>query len=230
MQFNASRVLPLMLAMALAGCGTAGNQLRPAVSERSLALAAAAASTTEAVPTETELRELEAKSPDRLIENAPPEPGVKGIFPSPPKDDLGNFGKVNDTLFRGARPTDRGLEQLKAMGVRTIVNFENDKKVVEHERQWCESHGIKFYSIALSVVTPPKQAKIDEWLRYAEDDGNRPLYFHCMQGRDRTGTAALTYRMHHDKWKFDQAYAEMKSYKFHTYLLGLQFYIRNYKP
>ena len=60
------------------------------------------------------------------------------------------------------------------------------------------------------------------------DPAARPLYFHCMQGRDRTGTAAFTYRVRHDGWNFDQAYTEMKGFHFHTYLLGLQAFIRLY--
>ncbi|MDB5100537.1 MAG: hypothetical protein JWM80_4958 [Cyanobacteria bacterium RYN_339] len=217
------RLSSLVLLAALAGCGT------------SPALTAARATTgtptvQEAVPSDTELKALEAASPDELIENAPTEPGMaKGIWPHPPAEDLGNFGKVNDTLFRGARPTDKGLEQLQAMGVRTIVNFENDKQAVAHEAAWCMAHGIAFHAIPLSVITPPKQAKVDEWLKFADDTSVQPLYFHCMQGRDRTGTAALTYRIRHDKWTFDKAYSEMKAYHFHTYLLGLQFYIRHFK-
>lgn len=215
-------LISLVLLAALAGCSKA-----PLAAPK----APAAVAVQEAVPSEAELARLEAASPDELIDNAPPEPGMdeKGIWPKPPAEDLGNFGKVTDTLFRGARPTDKGLEQLQAMGVKTIVNFENDKQAVAHEAAWCTAHGIAFHSIALSVITPPRQAKVDEWLKYAQDPSLQPLYFHCMQGRDRTGTAALTYRLRHDHWKFDQAYAEMKSYHFHTYLLGLQYYIRHFK-
>src|SRR5436305_1978067 len=131
----------------LAGCGAS-----PAVVTATRA-AAPPATAQEAVPSAAELKALEAASPDELIDNAPPEPGMseKGIWPKPPDEDLGNFGKVDESLFRGARPTDKGLEQLQAMGVKTIVNFENDKKAVAHESAWCMAHGIAFHSIALSV-------------------------------------------------------------------------------
>lgn len=196
----------------------------------------------EVVPTQSQLDALAAASPDHLIPNAPPEPGATmtaqsfsfgSLFswlpwPKPPAGDLGNFGKVNDTLWRGARPTDAGLAQLQAMGVKTIVNFENDANAVAHEQAWCQAHGVTFHSIALSVVTPPKQSNIDQFLQYANDPSDLPLYFHCMQGRDRTGTACFVYRISHDHWTFKQAYTEMKSYHFHTFLLGLQEYIREY--
>ena len=223
--------LPLLLAALLAGCNATSVLGTPSARAGQPLGALAVSKDAEAVPSEAELALLEQRSPDELIENAPAEPGVKlqGLWPQPPKEDLGNLGHVEDTLWRGARPTDKGLAQLQGeMGIRTIVSFENDKKVVEHEKAWAEAHGVKFYSIAMSVITPPKQAKVDEWLKIAEDPANRPLYFHCMQGRDRTGVAGLTYRIHHDHQPFATAYTEMKQFKFHTYLLGLQWYIRHY--
>ena len=54
------------------------------------------------------------------LDDAPLEPGMDatGIWPHPPAEDLGNFGKVDDTLWRGARPTDKGLEKLAALRAR----------------------------------------------------------------------------------------------------------------
>ncbi|MNX96991.1 hypothetical protein D3C86_1293370 [compost metagenome] len=114
------------------------------------------------------------------------------------------------------------MDMLAAMGCKTIVNFENDKKVVAQEKAWAEARGIKFVSIPLSIITPPKIENINKFLTLANDPAARPLYFHCMQGRDRTGTAAFAYRISHDRWSYDKAYEEMKAYKFHTYLLGLR--------
>lgn len=216
--------MALLLASALAGCGTAPM---PAASTN---LAKHDRYGAESVPSAAELKILEAKSPDRLIANAPPEPGysASAIGPQPPIADLDNFGKVEDTLWRGARPTDAGLAQLAAKGVKTILNFENDEQAVQHEQEWAQAHGIKFVSIPLSVVTPPPMAKIQEFLTLAQDPKNRPLYFHCMQGRDRTGTAAFTYRIVHDGWNYEQAYREMVAYHFHTYLLGLRYFLTTF--
>lgn len=211
-------LIPLTLSAALGGCGVPSPQ--------GSALAPAATSyAAESVLSADELERLAKASPDRLIKNAPAEPGSNAIWPQPPAEDLGNFGKVEDTLWRGARPSDKGLEQLKGMGVKTIVNFENSKEAVEHEQAWAKANGIKFVSIPLSVVTPPKVDSIKKFLSLAEDPTNRPLYFHCMQGRDRTGTAAFAYRVSHDSWSYERAYSEMKSYHFHTYLAGLRAFL-----
>jgi hypothetical protein len=223
--------LSIALALALALTGCAGPTAITARTAESAATRAASADrfASEPVPTEAQLARLEYTSPEELIENAPAEPGADDkIGPKPPNEDLGNFGSVDATLWRGARPTEKGLAQLAAKGVKTIVNLENDKGAVEREGAWAAAHGIRFVSLPLSVILPPSNAKVDQFLALANDPAARPLYFHCMQGRDRTGTAAFCYRVRHDGWNFSQAYAEMKGFHFHTYLLGLQAFIRLY--
>ena len=168
---------------------------------------------------------LADRSPDELVEDAPPEPGVSALGFNPPREDLGNFGTVTPAVWRGARPTVKGLMQLKARGVKTIVNLENDRKVVEFERQWCEANGVGFVSLPMSVITPPRMARVDQWLTIARDPALQPVYVHCMQGRDRTGTAVYTYRVKVQGWTHDRAYPEMVAYKFHTYLLGLRAFV-----
>lgn len=216
-------VITLITALSLAGCGTGlASQPMAQVDYQSFGSFAA-----ERVPTQSELKRLEAASPDQLIDNAPQEPGAD-FWPRPPKDDLGNFGKVTEKLFRGARPTEAGMKKLADMGVRTIVTLENDKKVVAQEQLWAEKYGIQFHSIPMSIILPPKEAKIDQFLAIAQDPALQPVYFHCMQGRDRTGTMALAYRVKVQNWDYEQAYGEMKFYGFHTYLLGLKLFVKNY--
>ena len=216
-------VITLITALSLAGCGVATtSQSLATPSYQSFGSFAA-----ERVPSESELKRLEATSPDYLIDNAPAEPGAD-FWPKPPKDDLGNLGKLTDRLYRGARPTEAGMKKLADMGIKTIVSLENDKKVVAQEKAWAEKYGMRFHSIPMSVIIPPKEAKIDQFLAIAQDPAQLPVYFHCMQGRDRTGTAALAYRVKVQNWDYEQAYGEMKSYGFHTYLLGLRIFVKNY--
>jgi protein tyrosine phosphatase (PTP) superfamily phosphohydrolase (DUF442 family) len=216
-------VIALVTALTLAGCGTgiAGQPLSKTTYQSFGSFSA------ERVPSDAELKRLEATSPDALIENAPLEPGAD-LWPRPPKDDLGNFGKVTERVFRGARPTEAGMKKLADMGVRTIVTLENDKKVVAQEKAWAEKYGMRFHSIPMSIIIPPKEAKIDQFLQIAQDSEQLPMYFHCMQGRDRTGTMALAYRVKVQNWDYEQAYGEMKAYGFHTYLLGLRVFVKNY--
>lgn len=216
-------LLALATALTLAGCGAGATQ-QPLSTTSYGQFGSFSA---ERIPSEAELKRLELSSPDALIDNAPQEPGAD-LFPKPPKDDLGNLGKVTEQLFRGARPTEAGMKKLVDMGVRTIVTLENDKKVVAQEKAWAEKYGLRFHAIPMSVIIPPKEAKVDQFLAIAQDPAQQPVYFHCMQGRDRTGTMALAYRVKIQNWDGKKAYEEMKSYGFHTYLLGLKLFVHNY--
>ncbi|HEY9764736.1 MAG TPA: tyrosine-protein phosphatase [Chroococcales cyanobacterium] len=186
-------------------------------------------SQSERIPSESEINELSLQSPERLCENAPDEPGVNFKFgPKPPAEDLGNFGKLEDSLFRGARPTEKGIEKLAGLGVKLIVSLENSGPVVRQEEAWAKKYGLRFVSLPFGIILPPSEAGVNKFLALAKDPENRPLYFHCMQGRDRTGCMAFTYRVSQQGWNYAEAYAEMVKYKFHTYLLGLRYFLKEY--
>ncbi|HEY9723020.1 MAG TPA: tyrosine-protein phosphatase [Oscillatoriaceae cyanobacterium] len=219
-------LVPLTAAI-LAGCG---SQSLPLAATQSQGLAAQALST-DALPNPAQLKAMSFTDLAGLIdkpEKGDPDVTESCIWPCPPPGDLGNFGQVDDAVYRGARPTDAGMAKLKAMGVKTIVDLENVKSDVQHESSWCKANGMSFVSIPLSVFLPPKESMINQFLALASDPASTPLYVHCMQGRDRTGTAVFCYRVHHDHWTFNKAYSEMTAYHFHTYLLGLQYFIREY--
>ena len=147
---------------------------------------------------------------------------------SPPPGDLANFGEVAPGIFRGARPTEKGIQMLKDKGVKLIIQLENFKGVVQKEKEWAEKAGIQFVNIPMSVITPPSSAKVQQFLKLVQDPANKPVYFHCMQGRDRTGSMAFVYRISVDGWNYEKSYEEMKRYGFHRYLLGLKFFVWNY--
>jgi len=151
------------------------------------------------------------------------------MFGQPPEGDLENFGEVAPGhVFRGARPSEKGVTMLRDKGVKLIISLENRKGVVATEKAWADKAGIRFVSMPMGIVKPPSVETVDGFLKLVTDPANQPVYFHCMQGRDRTGTMALAYRVSVDHWKFDPAYAEMKKYGFHRYLLGLNAFVRWY--
>ena len=41
-------------------------------------------------------------------------------------DELPNFGRVNERLYRGGQPGKGGLRRLAALGVKTIINLRDD--------------------------------------------------------------------------------------------------------
>ena len=144
------------------------------------------------------------------------------------REDLGHFFKVNDSLFRGQQPTDRGLAQLKDLGIKHVVYLHFNKKQAAHEKAVVEGLGMKFTHIPMSWITPPKQNQIDTWLKLTMNSEEGPVFVHCQHGRDRTGTMVGIYRIAHDKWTYEKAYAEMKEKGFRTFFLGLSFGVKRY--
>src|SRR5215216_3095993 len=59
-----------------------------------------------------------------------------------------NFGRMNDTYYRGAQPEGRDYADLAALGVKTVID------VHEHgpksEQEMAERAGMKFYRIPLT--------------------------------------------------------------------------------
>lgn len=148
-----------------------------------------------------------------------------GVFVEP-TGDLDNFHVVADgTIYRGARPTAAGIAHLKALGVRTIINLENFPRRIRQGRRWAQAHGISYISLPMNVFAMPSRRKAERFLRMITDPANQPVYFHCMQGRDRTGAMAYVYRIRACGWSHTDAYAEMKRHGFHTYLLGLKSFV-----
>jgi len=126
-----------------------------------------------------------------------------------------NFGKVNETYYRGAQPSPREYPQLAALGVRTVIDLRDfDGKV---EESLVRRAGMNFYQIPLTTTRPPSEAAIAQFLKLVNDPANQPIYVHCQNGRHRTGVMTAIYRMTHDDWDADHAYEEMQRYKFDAF-------------
>ncbi|HEV3216797.1 MAG TPA: dual specificity protein phosphatase family protein [Vicinamibacterales bacterium] len=125
---------------------------------------------------------------------------------------IDNFGKVNDNYYRGGQPKGRDFADLKALGVKLVIDLaeEGDRS----EGANVEAAGMKFVRIPLTTGDAPPRAAIDQFLKLVNDPANQPVYVHCMGGRHRTGALTAVYRMTEDGWTADQAFSEMKQYHF----------------
>ena len=125
-----------------------------------------------------------------------------------------NFGKVDNNLYRGAQPKRRDYADLAALGVKTVIDLQQDGEAGESDD--VEAAGMKFYRIGLSDSSWPAPEKTAQFLKLVNDPANQPVFIHCHGGRHRAGTMTAIYRITHDKWSADQAYAEMKRYDFES--------------
>jgi protein tyrosine/serine phosphatase len=122
-----------------------------------------------------------------------------------------NFGQINDGYFRGAQPQGHDYQDLAAIGIKTVIDLSNDQ---ETEAQSVAAAGMKFVRISLTTSAAPAQAAVEKFLSLVNDPANQPVYVHCQGGRHRTGVMTAVYRITHDHWTPDRAFAEMVQYQF----------------
>ena len=128
---------------------------------------------------------------------------------------IDNFGKVDDLYYRGAQPDGRDYSDLAAIGVKTVIDLTRNGR--GNEKGIVERAGMTFYRIPMSTGERPSDAAVRQFLSIVNDPANQPVYVHCQGGQHRTGVMTAVYRMTKYGWSEDQAYNEMKQYKFETF-------------
>jgi tyrosine-protein phosphatase SIW14 len=144
---------------------------------------------------------------------------------------IDNFGRVDASLYRGAQPEGRDFADLKAIGVKTIVNLTSDDAIPD-EKAMAEAAGLTYVQIPMTTHTTPTAAQLAQFLGLVNDPARQPVYVHCVGGRHRTGVMTAAYRMTHDGWTGDRAFKEMKQFKFGADFLHPEFrdFVYAYRP
>jgi protein tyrosine phosphatase (PTP) superfamily phosphohydrolase (DUF442 family) len=128
-----------------------------------------------------------------------------------------NPGKINDGLYRGAQPNEQGLEELKKLGITTIVDLRaEDRGKSEWERQQAEKLGMRFVHIPIAGFAAPTNEEVAQFLTLFRDSQQK-IFVHCLLGEDRTGVFVATYRMSVQKWPVAQAMREMNTFGFNGF-------------
>jgi protein tyrosine/serine phosphatase len=127
---------------------------------------------------------------------------------------LPNFGRVSDTLTRGAQPRDAGYAELKKQGVEIVVSFREDPVQIATERRAVEALGIRFVSIPWPPSDSPRNAQVAEFLELLRANPGKKIFAHCRRGAERTGVMIATYRIAAEKWTPQQALDEMERFGF----------------
>jgi tyrosine-protein phosphatase SIW14 len=135
---------------------------------------------------------------------------------------IDNFGRVDSTYFRGAQPEGHDYADLAAVGVKTIINLTSDDAEA-NEQAMASQAGLKYVQIPMTTHEPPTSAQLAEFLKIVNDPASQPVYVHCVGGRHRTGVMTAAYRITQDGWTADQAFKEMKQYKFGADFLHPEF-------
>jgi protein tyrosine/serine phosphatase len=125
---------------------------------------------------------------------------------------IANFGKMDDNFYRGAQPTESDYKALAAFGIHTIIDLRNDYE--PFAKSAAEAAGLKYYLIPMNGISAPTDQDVAQFLKIANDPETGKFYVHCKAGIHRTGTMGAVYRITHDGWDYNKAYAEMKDYGF----------------
>jgi uncharacterized protein (TIGR01244 family) len=127
---------------------------------------------------------------------------------------IDNFARVNDGYYRGAQPVGRDYADLAALGIKTIINLTSDEDDSFDERQSVEAQGMRYLHIPMSTRRPPTEKELETFFAAVNASESQPVYVHCVGGRHRTGVMTAVYRMTRDGLSGEQAFKEMKQYKY----------------
>jgi tyrosine-protein phosphatase SIW14 len=128
---------------------------------------------------------------------------------------LPNGGRISESLYRGAQPSTEGMEQLRSLGITTIVDLRGeDSQKSEWERQQAETLGIHFVKIPVSGWAAPSNQQVLQFLALFRNNPKEKVFIHCRFGEDRTGVFVAAYRMAFDRWSAEQAINEMYFFGF----------------
>ncbi len=132
-----------------------------------------------------------------------------------------NFHYVDNTLLRGAKPTQAQLQELKDNGVKTIISFctnynpQNPKaKTIPDEANWASKLGINFYWMPFRSKDNPSEQDIKTFFNVTDEAKSKgeKVFIHCRHGADRTGVFSAMYRLRNQNVKLSDVIRELMAY------------------
>jgi protein tyrosine phosphatase (PTP) superfamily phosphohydrolase (DUF442 family) len=139
-----------------------------------------------------------------------------------------NFGKVNDSLYRGAQPDRNAMRELQTMGVRSVINLRMAHDVWTEEQAAAIAYSMAYTNIPFRSFTAPTDAQIARVLA-AIAAMPKPVFIHCRYGCDRTGTIIACYRIEQDRWANASALKEAEAYGISPFVISMRSYIKNFR-
>ena len=79
-------------------------------------------------------------------------------------------------------------------------------------------------------MSAPSDADVAKVLSLFEDSNSGPVFVHCRQGMDRTGTVIACYRIQHDNWTNRRALEEAENYGMSHAERSMRSYILHFTP
>jgi len=134
-----------------------------------------------------------------------------------------NLHQVSITLYRSAQPSAQGMNNLKKMGIRTVVNLRS----FHSDRDEIGKTDLGYERITMKTWRIDRQEAV-RFLRLVTDPHRTPVLVHCQHGSDRTGVMCALYRIAVQGWTKEEAIREMTAgdFGFHRIWANLEKWIR----
>jgi tyrosine-protein phosphatase SIW14 len=134
-----------------------------------------------------------------------------------------NLCKVSDTLYRGAQPTAEGFENLKKLGIKTVINLRDHHT----DQELLGTTGLIYNPIPIDTWDISDKTVV-KFLHAVTDPNAAPVFVHCQHGADRTGTMIAVYRMVIENIERNKAIWEMThgGFGYHPLWSELPAYLR----
>ena len=132
-----------------------------------------------------------------------------------------NFHKIDETLMRGAKPTEAQLKELKSNGVDTIISFctnynpQNPKlRIIPDEANWAQKLGMNFHWMPERSNRNPSPKDVKRFFKITDCARSRgeKVFIHCRYGADRTGLFSAIYRLKNQNVKLSDVIKELMKY------------------
>jgi len=141
-----------------------------------------------------------------------------------------NFHQVDDHVYRGAQPDEKGFEYLASLGVKTVIDLRSSEERSDREERAVTAAGMKYIHIPMTGLTPPTDSELAKILGILEDSTAGPVFVHCKRGADRTGAVIAAYRIDHDGWDNRKALSEAMSLEMSPHQHPRQNFIQTFRP
>lgn len=139
-----------------------------------------------------------------------------------PSKHLKNLYKLDDGVFRSEQPSRAGFEELRALGVKTIINLRSSHK----DDSKAEGLGLVLVRVPMTAGGFT-EADIIAALK-AIKDAAKPVLLHCQRGADRSGVVSAMYRVVFQGWSKEEAVAELLGggFGFHSRYKNIPRFVR----
>ena len=115
-----------------------------------------------------------------------------------------NLYRVSGELYRGDQPSPQGMQNLKNIGFKTIINLRS----FHSDRDEIGDTGLAYEHITMKAWHPEEKEAV-RFLKIVTDPKRAPVLVHCQHGADRTGTMVAVYRIIVQGWSKAEAIREM---------------------